>query len=198
MNKPKCSSVKKTLVRNPKQPVAQTIKSFPFKSSIATDVESSCMTSSKPQQAPKTQPEPKIRFDLPEIHSALKLSRKADELVKPRKTKSLSDVDKASKLAFEEKISRKVNIPYDQPVFKDLIPLENSEVKIQKHVVTKSPVYQKCQEPVLADFLEPREQKNYYRKPQKFTQYLVDKKSSFADGLKLYNVLYINEVGHVI
>ncbi|XP_066140109.1 uncharacterized protein [Euwallacea fornicatus] len=197
MNKSKGTSVKKTLVRNPKEPVPPTIKSFPFKSSIATNVESSCMTSLKSQKAPQTQPDPKIRFDLPEIHSALKLSKKADELVKPRNTKNLSDVDKASRFAFEEKISRKVNIPYDQQVFKDLIPLENSEAKLQKYVVAKSPIYQKCQEPVLADFLEPRVQRNYYHKPQKFTQYLVDKKSSFADGLRLYNILYINEVGHI-
>ncbi|CAG9773693.1 unnamed protein product [Ceutorhynchus assimilis] len=115
MNKEK---VKKTLVRNPERPKTSTV-SAPQLTNLANGevVEPETVST-------KTEPDPNPRFDAPEMHSTLKLSKKIDEIVKPsiRQTKSLTDMDKM-KLAGSDRIARQVNFRHDQTVFKDLIPL---------------------------------------------------------------------------
>lgn len=197
MNKPKHSEVKKTLVRNPEQPAPKTITVK--KSNISTHHsanELSSNTREKTQDSgfSKEKVVVKTRFNTPELHSTLKLSKKIDEVVKPRKTKSLSDVDK-NRLAVDEKVTRKVNFPYGQPVFKDLIPLSNNEVKSQPSLVSRGPILPKDKEPVLSDFLEPRKPKIYYHLPNCGTKTFEERGIfiSATDSLRLYKILQINK-----
>lgn len=97
MNRAKTSDVKKTLVRNPVQPVPKSVTVVPSKVSVSSkiDVDSAHVNAVKKVSSSKT------RFNVPEMHSTLKLSKKIDEVVKLRKTKSLSD----AKLAADEKVS---------------------------------------------------------------------------------------------
>ncbi|KAJ8951728.1 hypothetical protein NQ318_012579 [Aromia moschata] len=115
--------------------------------------------------------------------------KRIDRIVEPRKTKSCSDVDK-TKLAVDEKVSRKVNFPYDQPVYKDLIPLSCNKIPSQPIITSRGPLPQKDKEPVLLDFIEARKVPQYYYLPNiKIESKLTTISST---NLRLYKMLKIN------
>ncbi|KAJ8984323.1 hypothetical protein NQ317_012542 [Molorchus minor] len=125
-------------------------------------------------------------LDSPELYSTLKLSKQIDHVVKPRKTKSCSDVDKR-KLAVDDKVLRKVNFPYDQPIYKDLIPLTCDRVHSQPVISSRGPLPQKDKEPVLSDFLEKKEMPQYYCLPS----IKIENKLTIigSNNLRLYKLL---------
>lgn len=95
------------------------------------------------------------RFTTPEPYSTLKLSTKIDNVVQTRKCKSTSDLDK-KKLALDEKVARQVNFPFDQAIYKDLVPLrcnKNNENQLQSTSSNRTLVHQKDKEPNLMDFV---------------------------------------------
>ncbi|KAL1497685.1 hypothetical protein ABEB36_008604 [Hypothenemus hampei] len=189
------SSVRKTLIRNPERSKPKTVVVIPaalasskvnFHGSTKTDVNDDSMKYEPKERA--------VTFGVPEMHSTLQLSKKIDEIIKPRKCKSLSDVGK-KKLAVDEKVTRKVNFPCDQPVFRNLIPLTNNEIKtLPPSVNLRGPIYQKDKEPILTDFLEPRKQKVIYHKPRIVNMRPIeDKKFSYYNRFKLYAIKCISE-----
>jgi len=191
MNRPKPACAKKTLVRNPEQPIPKTVTIKPPKNCIPSK------SDAKPGQSTgilntgrKT-----TNFNVPEMHSTLKLSKKIDKIVNPSKTEIIPKVDH-TKLAIDEKVSRKVNFPYGQSVFKDLIPLTDNELKVQPVALTKGPAYQKDKEPILSDFFQARKQQVYYHNPRNSIKYLEENKPHVFptnSSLRLYRVLKINE-----
>ncbi|KAJ8942950.1 hypothetical protein NQ314_009863 [Rhamnusium bicolor] len=188
MNKPKKVDYKKTLVRNTERPVSKcklvvadsqtTLKDETIKKVVTqTKIDKSVDKASETTTA---------KLDSPELYSTLKLSHRIDNIVKPRKTKSCSDVEK-KKLAVDEKLSRKVNFPYDQPIYKDLIPLTCNRVQSQPVIASRGPLPQKDKEPVLSDFIEARKIPNYYYLP---TVKIENKPITISnDNLRLYKLL---------
>lgn len=105
---------KKTLVRNTEEK--------PKKTTVITDHSNTgsskvCSASKSEEVVPKLDLNKgnstdrvkmkQTKFDTPELQSTMKLSKRIDEIVKPRKTKSCSDVDK-QKLAVDEKVDHKI------------------------------------------------------------------------------------------
>ncbi|KAG5883610.1 hypothetical protein JTB14_025184 [Gonioctena quinquepunctata] len=191
MNKQK-TVIKKTLIRNTEKPVqkfkvttitdAQTLSKEPdnLNSDVVQNLDK--ITSEKL----KTQP----KFDSPKLYSTLKLSQKIDNIVKPRKTKSCSDVV-IRKLAAEEKVTRKVNFPYSEPIYKDLIPLSCEQTHAQPLFQSREPLPQKDKEPLLSDFTHSGMVPNYYNLPNIKLENKVFTIAS--NNLKLYKLIELND-----
>lgn len=104
MNKQKKVECKKMLVRNTEKPISKskvvveesrTSLKKPSTESIVTQ-----KVSDKPIE--KRCEVSETNLDFPELYSTLRISKKIDDVVRPRKTKSCSDVDK--RLAADEKV----------------------------------------------------------------------------------------------
>ncbi|XP_018567489.1 uncharacterized protein LOC108908065 [Anoplophora glabripennis] len=188
MNKAKKTEYKKILVRNTEKPVS---KSKVVIEESKTSLKTACTENIAPQKKPDKPIEKRCEvsetnLDLPELYSTLRISKKIDNVVKPRKTKSCSDVDK--KLAVDEKVTKKVNFPYDQTVYKDLIPLTYRKVQMQRPP-SRPPLPQKDIEPVLSDFLTPRqstEKQSFYAPTVKVE---IEPVIISCDNLRLYRTL---------
>lgn len=105
MNKPKKTECKKILVRNTEKPISKS-------KVIIEDSKTSLKKTSTESIAPQKKTDKPIEkrcevsetnLDLPELYSTLQISKKIDNVVKPRKTKSCSDVDQ--KLTVDEKVT---------------------------------------------------------------------------------------------
>lgn len=62
-------------------------------------------------------------------------------------------------------VTRKVNFPYDQPIYRDLIPLTTVQ-HAQPVVTSRGPILQKDKEPMLANFIETKKPPIYYCLPK--------------------------------
>lgn len=84
------------------------------------------------------------------------------------------------------KVTRKVNFPYDQPIYKDLIPLEIDHCKSSAVISSREPLPHKDKEPLLFDFLETKSMPKYYCYPV----IKVESKSNTitTNNLKLYHI----------
>ncbi|XP_060521287.1 uncharacterized protein LOC132698957 [Cylas formicarius] len=185
MNKDKKAECKKKLVRNSEQPLPK-ITPVVSKTSLQTSNDSGKNEKSLVHNLSKSD------FDKPEPCSTLHFSKKIEAVVKPRKTKSLSEADRL-KLAVDEKITRRVNFPLDQPVYKDLIPLGSQQPKSQSVLPARAPLPAKDKEPLLSDFIEPKKVRNYC--------HTLNVKLPLSDSivsvppshnLRLYKILQVN------
>lgn len=61
-------------------------------------------------------------------------------------------------------MTRKVNFPYDQPIYKDLIPLQGP-TRPPLHLVSREPLPHKDKEPNLWDFIKVKEEKEFIYRP---------------------------------
>ncbi|KAF7265208.1 hypothetical protein GWI33_021319 [Rhynchophorus ferrugineus] len=134
-------------------------------------------------------------FHTPEMQSTLKISKSVDSVTKPRNTLGVSAVNK-NELASEEKVSKKVNFPYGQFVFKDLIPLCSEGTKSVPLIVNRGPVLQKDPEPKLNNFIDNEVKegnKQFYlaRSPKESCNKFV----SVTKPLHLYQILQISDSG---
>lgn len=176
----KDSKVKKVLVRNTERPVPESkvIKSF------SNDQDNN---PTKTEQIPKTKTTVES-FDTPEPYSTLSLSKQVDYITKYRKLKTVPEPDK--KLAVDEKVSRQVNFPYNQPIYKDLISLRCDKIPTPTFTAPRSPLPQKDKEVVLTDFIKPRTVPNYYSLPNiDIEDKIVPCKNN---NLRLYKILQIS------
>ncbi|XP_023026493.1 uncharacterized protein [Leptinotarsa decemlineata] len=181
--------IQKTLVRNTEKPV-QKCKVVP---DAPTETEKKDSKNLNPADSKKTISErnkPQTKFDVPTLCSTLKLSKKIDEISKPRKTKSLSDVGH-KKLAVDEKVTQKINFPYSEPNFRNLIPLSVSQAPSQPLVASREPLPHKDKEPLLVDFVEQKTVPDYYSLPSvKIENRTLLVKSN---NLRLYKMLELND-----
>ncbi|XP_057665192.1 uncharacterized protein LOC130899332 [Diorhabda carinulata] len=174
------SKVKKVLVRNTERPVPEikVVKSFSNERDNSPK---------KTEQVSETKTTVES-FDTPEPYSTLSLSKQVDYITKYRKVKSVFEQNK--KLAVDEKVSRQVNFPYNQPIYKNLIPLRCEKIPATTFTATRSPLPQKDKEVALTDFIKPRTVKNYYSLPSiDFEDKIVPCKNN---NLRLYKILQIN------
>lgn len=99
MSKPK-PVVRKTLVRNPAQKITSNTngQNTESKVSISSKIEATSVHSTD-QNLMKAKPD--VQFRVPEMQTTLHLSKKIDDIVKTKGTKSLAGVNK---LAVDEKV----------------------------------------------------------------------------------------------
>lgn len=88
------------------------------------------------------------------------------------------------KLCFQ--VTRKVNFPYEQHIYKDLIPLETDHCKGTQIITSRGPLPQKDKEPVLSDFLETKPNPKYFCLPQINIE--VRANTVTTNNLKLYHI----------
>ncbi|CAH1972069.1 unnamed protein product [Acanthoscelides obtectus] len=182
-------TVKKRLVRNTELPPRKTIV---IKESQSSTKELSAKSDvPKSGRAKSTSSESQLKLDKPELQSTLKLSKKIDDIVNARRTKSCSDVD-PKKLAVDEKISRQVNFPYDKPIYKGLIPLTSEKYPSQPMTSSRPPLLQKDKEPLLSDFVELKKNCNYYFLPSVNIENTMNVVG--CDNLRLYRILGKNSL----
>lgn len=84
-------------------------------------------------------------------------------------------------------MTRKVNFPYEQHIYKDLIPLEIDQYKTPISLSSRGPLPQKDREPILSDFLESKPIPKYYCYPN----FKVDSKFNniTSNNLRLYYIM---------
>ncbi|XP_050299657.1 uncharacterized protein LOC126738388 [Anthonomus grandis grandis] len=118
MNRAKRSDFKVTLVRNPTKSLSKSqLMDAPSKISSSSKINiSSCSNLNKASHN-------RSEFSIPDMQSALKLSKKIDEVVTIGK-KQPSNVRRLQQQAVEERALKNLNIPYNKPLFKNLISLE--------------------------------------------------------------------------
>ncbi|CAH0563599.1 unnamed protein product [Brassicogethes aeneus] len=184
MNKGKAVNAKKVLIRNSKQSLPKTKQENEEKTvKIAKSTEkiSKC--------------EENDDFELPELYSALKLAKKIEEIGNYKKNKSSfnKNDNKIEKLAIDEKVTKKMNFPYDQAIYRDLIQL-NSHGHQNQCLINKNKVFsnEKDLEPNLADFSDNYVVRERFYKPNvnSLNKGLTNCNNN---NLKLYNILRIHE-----
>ncbi|XP_044760559.1 uncharacterized protein LOC123317980 [Coccinella septempunctata] len=124
-------------------------------------------------------------LDTPVINSTLHLSKKIESLGK-MKTSSLK-----TKRAFDEKVTRQVNFPYEKKIFKDLMPLSSPNKRVQKTVSSREPLPPKDKEPVLEDFIGQTPIQEYSYVPNFKLE--TRRSRSHCNNLRLYKVLQFLE-----
>lgn len=128
------------------------------------------------------------KLDVPGINSSLNLSRKIDTL---GRVKSAPIKSSSGKRAFDEKVTRQVNFPYEKKIFRDLMPLSSPNKQIHTVISSRDPLPPKDREPVLEDFIEQKTIQEYSYIPN-FK--LENRKSgTHCNNLRLYKVLQFLE-----
>ncbi|GJQ82259.1 hypothetical protein Trydic_g19458 [Trypoxylus dichotomus] len=128
------------------------------------------------------------KFDGPQTYSTQGITRKIKivEKIEARKGKGISDMDKNQHLILGEKITKQVNFPYEQPIYKDLIPL-CVKMQSQPMIASRKPLPLKDKEPVLNDFFVPRKTPEYN---YKVSNQIANKgQMRQYRGLKLHRVM---------
>lgn len=82
------------------------------------------------------------------------------------------------------KVTRRVNFPYDKPIYKDLIPLEVDQCKSSTVISSRGPLPQKDKEPLLANFLDTKTMPKYYCCPSTKVENKFDTVTN--NNLRLY------------
>lgn len=184
---------KKTLVRN-------TVQTNRKPNLVTTSVKSKSKTNNRTLQenAPTRD---NCKIDKPELQSTLKLTKNIDEIVKHKLTKSITET---AKLAIDEKVffpyftllliifnvfkvTRKVNFPYDQNIYKDLIPLEIDHCKSPTVIASRAPLPYKDKEPVLSDFSKKKIVPKYYCLPNVNIENRAT--TVLSNNLRLYHII---------
>lgn len=168
----KKSTLKKSFVRNTSQPKPKTVVISEHQIKGASELASSSGTSINAKTtSTKTTKNFKSRLNSPELNSALLLAKEIEtvENIKPKKVKSVLDINKKKQIQIDEKVclklchitteiyfvfkaSKQLNFPHDQPVYKDLIPLNVRPVPSQTRVAAREVAPPKDEEPSLSDF----------------------------------------------
>lgn len=103
MNKNRGVEVKKSLVRNSEQTLPKEANVLSSKVSVSSRVNLGYSRRHNSSKISHSHPSESAVFNVPQLHSTLKLSKKIDEVIQPQKTKSSSEVDKKP-LAVDEKV----------------------------------------------------------------------------------------------
>ncbi|KAF2899831.1 hypothetical protein ILUMI_06355 [Ignelater luminosus] len=189
MNKDKVNKktdYKKSLVRNTVQTKPKAV--IIHEPELSDSTLESQKTSPKKQAVSEKSTDQSLRLGSPELNSALRIARKIEsiEVIKPRKVKSISELDKKSSTVVTDKVTKQLNFPYNKPIYKDLIPL-CVRTSPQVPIASKEFVFQKEKEPLLSDFFTPKTLPEYsFQVPQQVNNRTVIKQ---FDGLKLYRTM---------
>lgn len=183
----KKTCIKKSFVRNTERQKPKTVVINEQEKGKVTPEETLPKTK---ESEKKLQKESSTKFDIPAVNSAMMIAKKTEMVknIKPRKVKSASTLPDINKLTVDEKITRKMNFPYDQPIYKGLIPLCTSKPQPQKvPSVIRIPLKPKDPEPKLTDSLTPEKlpEYKYTVKIEKPTVPIIKENCNF----KLYKMM---------
>ncbi|BES88020.1 Hypothetical protein NTJ_00826 [Nesidiocoris tenuis] len=164
---PKNDAVKKTLVRNCRSAVPAAPKGKPTSSENIqrkNSESSNARSASRPSDGNTAE---KVVLSEPQLHSSLKLKENIEKM--KNATKSVRFETKGPPDP-QSKPSKKVNIRFDQKIYKDLIDLRVSEDDLQLPAIAgigKQKETAKFREPVpvLSDYYRPSFTKEYIVKP---------------------------------
>jgi hypothetical protein len=181
MNKPKKSDPKKILVRNTERPIPKTRliieEKAENKEKKKSELESQQTKSHRFQS----------KFQSPELNSALRIAKKIDKVEKTK----VGKVQKIPDVAFNEKVTRKINFPVDQLIYKDLIPLQVPS-RPPPVLSSREPLPQKDKEPVLSSYAKVKKAKEFIYQPSIKSS---DRPSATLqlNNLRLYKIIQMNQ-----
>ncbi|GLV45995.1 hypothetical protein CBL_13440 [Carabus blaptoides fortunei] len=126
---------------------------------------------------------------VPKINSTIGIKKRVKQVehVKPRKVKSLTDLPKPERVTVDEKLTKKMNFPFDQKLYKELISLKLVEKPVLQPLSTNFEPVLKDRVPNLEDFFQPVEMDEYsVTVPVQMSAASVSRR---YNGLSIYQVM---------